>query len=173
MPARNVSYSVQQAEATTFGDRTFDAVCVAQALHWFDIDRFFAEARRVLKPRGVILVTGYGWSGVSRRFDHALFESVIKPIQPLWPSQNKLLIDGYRDVPFPFERIEMPRMSIEMRWTFGQMLDYIGTWTAMRSMIEIDPAFLVRCTADLQRAWGGDEAKLVTMPLVVLCGRHA
>src|SRR5690349_22780054 len=57
--APGVTYSVQPAEKTTFADASFDAVCVAQAVHWFDADRFNAEARRVLKPGGVILVTAY------------------------------------------------------------------------------------------------------------------
>src|SRR5688500_9928367 len=34
-----VTYSVQPAEGTNFAPASFDAVCVAQALHWFDDDR--------------------------------------------------------------------------------------------------------------------------------------
>jgi hypothetical protein len=51
--APSVHYSVQPAEATTFASASFDAVCVAQALHWFDIERFYAEVRRVLRPGGI------------------------------------------------------------------------------------------------------------------------
>jgi ubiquinone/menaquinone biosynthesis C-methylase UbiE len=44
---------VQSAESTTFIDESFDAVCVAQALHWFDYELFWPEVQRVLKPSGV------------------------------------------------------------------------------------------------------------------------
>jgi ubiquinone/menaquinone biosynthesis C-methylase UbiE len=171
--AANVRYSVQPAEATNFQDGTFDAVCVAQALHWFDVDRFYAEVKRVLRPRGVLLVTAYGWSGVSPEFDAEQKRLVIDPIEPYWPPQNQLIMRGYRDLPFPFERIEMPPMAIEVRWTLDQYVDYMGTWTATRRLLEKDPEFLARARAGLRKAWPEPEARTVTMPLVVLCGRHA
>jgi SAM-dependent methyltransferase len=172
-PAPNVRYSVQPAESTGFAPASFDAVCVAQALHWFDVDRFYAEVKRVLRPRGVLLVTAYGWSGVSPEFDIEQQRVVIDPIEPYWPPQNQLIMRGYRDLAFPFERIEMPPMAIEVRWTLDQYVDYMGTWTATRRMLEKDPAFLDNARAELRKAWPGPEARTVTMPLVVLCGRHA
>ena len=48
--APNVRYSVQPAESTSFAAASFDAITVAQARHWFDLDRFHAEVRRVLRP---------------------------------------------------------------------------------------------------------------------------
>ena len=168
-----MTYSVQPAESTSFASASFDAVCVAQALHWFDVDRFYAEVKRVLKPRGVLLVTAYGWSGVSPEFDVEQKRIVIDPIEPYWPPQNQLIMRGYRDLPFPFEPIEMPPMSIEVRWTLDQYVDYMGTWTATRRLVEKNPRFLDNARAELRKAWPGPEARTVTMPLVVLCGRHA
>jgi SAM-dependent methyltransferase len=40
------------AEALPFGPRALDAVTVAQAFHWFDADRAFAELARTLRPGG-------------------------------------------------------------------------------------------------------------------------
>ena len=40
IPGKNIEYSVQLAEETNFPDCHFDAVTVAQALHWFQLDRF-------------------------------------------------------------------------------------------------------------------------------------
>lgn len=170
-PAPNVTYSVQPAEATSFAPASFDAVCVAQALHWFDFDRFYAEVRRVARPGGLLLVTAYGWSTVSPEFDPVLGRAVLEPIKPHWPPQNQLIMDGYRDVPFPFERVEFPKIAIEVRWTLGQYLAYIATWTATRRHLEADPGFLERARPELAAAWGGETERLVTMPLLVLCGR--
>lgn len=33
---------------------------MAQAVHWFDLDKFYAEADRILKPNGVLALLGYG-----------------------------------------------------------------------------------------------------------------
>ena len=173
MAAPNIAYSVQPAERTRFADASFDAVCVAQALHWFDVERFYAEVKRVLRPQGVILVTGYGWSSVSRDFDRALRRVVIEEVKSLWPPQNALLVNGYRDLPFPFEPVEFPKAAIEVEWTFDQTIDYVGTWSATRRKLEADPGFLDREREALRDAWGSEATRTVTMPLVVLCGRHA
>ena len=172
-PAANVTYSVQPAEQTGFAAASFDAICVAQAVHWFDLERFYAEVRRVLKPRGVLLVTAYGWSGVDEGVDRVVTQFVLPAIRPHWPPQNQLIIDGYRDLPFPFERIGWPAMAIEVAWTLAQYLDYIATWTATRRLVEREPDFLARVREALAPAWPNGEPRTVTMPLVTLCGRHA
>src|SRR5688500_2863417 len=171
-PAPNVAYSVQPAEATNFPPASFDAVCVAQALHWFDVDRFYAEVKRVLKPGGLILVVGYGWSTYTPRFEREFMREVIEPVRPYWPPQNKLLWDGYRDLPFPFEPVAFPKMVIEADWTLAQVMDYVATWTATRRLAEGDPGFLARAQARLALAWGDDERQRVTFPLHIQCGRH-
>lgn len=171
--AANVRYSVQPAESTSFAPASFDAVCVAQALHWFDFERFYAEVRRVTRPGGLLLVTAYGWSSTTPEFDRVLKRAVLAPIKPLWPPQNQLIMDGYRDVPFPFERMAFPEMAIEVRWSLRQHLDYIATWTATRRMEEREPGFLARAEGELREAWGADEPRRVTMKLLVICGRVA
>jgi SAM-dependent methyltransferase len=49
------------AEAMPFGRATFDAVTVAQAFHWFDVDHAFGELYRVLRPHGRIGVLWNDW----------------------------------------------------------------------------------------------------------------
>ena len=55
----NVTFAVEPGERCSLPDASVDAVCVAQALHWFDRDVFFAECARVLKPGGVLVAWGY------------------------------------------------------------------------------------------------------------------
>jgi ubiquinone/menaquinone biosynthesis C-methylase UbiE len=45
------------AEKTELKDNSVDLVVVAEALHWLEIDKFFAECDRILKPGGVIAVS--------------------------------------------------------------------------------------------------------------------
>ena len=49
----HVHYAAMAAEAAALGTATIDLVTVAQALHWFDVRKFFGEVDRVLKPDGV------------------------------------------------------------------------------------------------------------------------
>src|SRR5215831_1555408 len=58
-PHPRVEYAVAPAEKCPLPDHTADLVTVAQALHWFDFDRFYAEVRRVARPGGLLAVTCY------------------------------------------------------------------------------------------------------------------
>ena len=72
IPHTRVRYSVQPAEATDFPDASFDAVTVAQALHWFDLDRFWPEVQRVLRPGGFFAAWGYAWPRLGAPLDAIL-----------------------------------------------------------------------------------------------------
>ena len=43
-------------EATNLPDHSVDVITVAHALHWFNIDAFRKECRRILKPDGLVIV---------------------------------------------------------------------------------------------------------------------
>ena len=49
-------YAVAAAEALPLGTGTVDLVTVGSGVHWFDQRRFAAEAARVLRPGGALLV---------------------------------------------------------------------------------------------------------------------
>lgn len=55
----NIFYSQQPAEKTNFPDQEFDLVLISQSIHWFDLDEFFLEAKRVLKSNEIIAAIGY------------------------------------------------------------------------------------------------------------------
>ncbi|MCH7321968.1 class I SAM-dependent methyltransferase [Solibacillus sp. MA9] len=43
-------------EATSLADHSVDAITVAQAFHWFDIEKFKQECTRILKPNGLVIL---------------------------------------------------------------------------------------------------------------------
>src|ERR1044071_6234468 len=51
-PHPKVEFRVASAERSGLPDGTVGLITVAQALHWFDLERFHAEATRVLRPDG-------------------------------------------------------------------------------------------------------------------------
>jgi ubiquinone/menaquinone biosynthesis C-methylase UbiE len=168
-----VRYSVAPAERTAFPDAGFDAVCVAQALHWLDQDAFHAEVHRVLKPRGVFAAWGYDGMRVLGEFDEAFRRVVLEPIAHLWPPQNRLLWRGYVDLPFPYERIETPAFAIQLRWTFAQLMDYLATWTAVKRYVaQGHPSFLHDAADALVPIWRSEGSRTIVMPLHVVCGRR-
>lgn len=55
-----VSFRVGQAESLEFQmDNSVDLVTIAQAMHWVDTYKFYAEVDRVLKPGGALVSYGY------------------------------------------------------------------------------------------------------------------
>jgi RimJ/RimL family protein N-acetyltransferase/ubiquinone/menaquinone biosynthesis C-methylase UbiE len=66
-PFENAKIINGTAEATTISNKIADVITCAQALHWFDPDKFREECRRIGKP-GVIVIAVYnntpGGSGV-------------------------------------------------------------------------------------------------------------
>src|SRR6185503_15450829 len=53
-PHSKIEYRVALAEQSGLPDASVSLVTVAQALHWFDLNRFYAESKRVLVPNGVL-----------------------------------------------------------------------------------------------------------------------
>jgi len=54
-----ITYMVAAAEKTEIASRSVDLIVVAQALHWFHLEKFYAEVRRVSKSGGVLAVWSY------------------------------------------------------------------------------------------------------------------
>jgi len=65
-------FTVQAAESRVFEANAFDLVSVAQALHWFELDRFWPEVTRALKPRGIFACYCYSWHQVSPEIDEVV-----------------------------------------------------------------------------------------------------
>jgi ubiquinone/menaquinone biosynthesis C-methylase UbiE len=168
-----VRYSVQPGERTDLPAGSFDAVTVAQALHWLDLDRFYAEVRRVLRPRGVIAAWAYDWSQVTPAVDFALERHLLVKIKPHWPEQVNRMQAGFMQMPFPFEPVAVPPVRIDVAWTLRQYLDYVETWSATRAYVaKHGRAVLDKTESAMREAWADAGTRNVTMPLHVRCGRH-
>ncbi|MEF2278580.1 methyltransferase domain-containing protein [Deinococcus sp. YIM 134068] len=55
-PHPRVTYARAPAEALPIPDHALDVLTVAQAFHWFDRAAFLGEARRTLRPNGVLFM---------------------------------------------------------------------------------------------------------------------
>lgn len=174
-PHPRVQYSVQPAERVDYAPDSFDAVCVAQALHWFDIEGFYAELRRVLRADGIVVVWGYDWFAVDPAFD-AGFQAGFKALtQPYWDPRLALVWNGYRDIPFPFEPIAAPSFAMELDWDFATLMRYVATWSAVqRYLAAHGDAAPARLVAQLAPLWGEpDRVRRVRMPIHLRAGRNA
>lgn len=172
-PHPRIHYSVQASEATDFADAGFDAVCVAQALHWFDYARFWPEVQRVLKPGGVFAAWGYAFQFVTPEIDAVVQRECLDLLEPYWAEQNKLLWDGYRAIEIPLAALPVPELEMAMEWNCEQFLAYIHTWSATRRCMEQQgEEFFLRLMEQVRALWGS-EVRKVRMEFYLVAGRKA
>ena len=129
----NVSYQVQSAEHTSFAEQSFDLITVAQAIHWFNFDSFYAEVRRTLRPEGILAVIGYGLIQLQQLELQGCIERLyFKTLTGYWDAERRYIDEAYQTIPFPFEEIATPELSMSFQWSAAQLLDYLNTWSALK-----------------------------------------
>ena len=131
-----IEYAVSESEDTNFADNSFDLVCVAQALHWFQHDQFWNEVKRVLKPNGIFAAWGYTWPRVNTEVDQIVKEKILNSIAPYWAPQNKLLWNHYADIDIPFKNVSTPAMKMQVVWDLDEFIGFIRSYSATRRCIE-------------------------------------
>lgn len=131
-PHPRVSYRRARAEASGLDSGSVDLITVAQALHWLDHPAFFAEAKRVLRPGGVIAAWGYGLVRISSEIDAVLEEYCYCTLRGYWAPERRFVEERYCSITFPFEELQPPVFTLELHWTLPHLLGYLRTWSATR-----------------------------------------
>ncbi len=90
-----------------------------------------------------------------------------------WSPHRKLVDEGYRSLPFPFEELESPALELSADWNLADFAGYVMTWSAVRALAKAEGAAPIEAFhADVARAWGPAEARRsVRWPLSVRAGR--
>jgi ubiquinone/menaquinone biosynthesis C-methylase UbiE len=169
--ADNIIYSVQPAEQTDFPDHHFDLVIVAQAIHWFDFEKFYAEVKRTCKENALLIVIGYGILHVSPEIDAVIGRFYKNVIGPYWDKERRYIDEQYQTIPFPFKEIQMPRFSNTYAWTMEHLIGYLNTWSAVKHFTKqngTNPVDDLR--KEIAAVWMQDEIE-VSFPLLLRVGR--
>jgi SAM-dependent methyltransferase len=169
-----VDYRVAPAENSGIESETLDLIMVAQALHWFDLGRFYAEARRVLKPDGILAASAYNLLRVEQVIDEVVNRYYYEVVGPFWPSERKL-VEQFADLSVPFREIGPPKFEMTAQWNLDHLLGYLQTWSSTQRFIAAkgtDP--LEQIIDELRTAWGdSQQTRNVTWPLVLRIGIKA
>jgi len=168
-----ITYRVAPAEASGLEDASVDLVAAAQALHWFDRPRFWAEARRVLRPRGVVAVWTYLLFEIAPEIDPIVREFYRDVVGPFWPPERRITEERYRGIEFPFAEFAAPNFLIEQPVTLNDVTGYIRTWSATRAFMKHhrqDPVDTL--VAKLAGPWGTPQSvRLARWPVAMRIGR--
>jgi SAM-dependent methyltransferase len=173
-PHSRVEYRVATAEDCGLEDNSVDLVAVAQAIHWFKLEKFYAEVKRTLRPGGVIAVWAYGINHVEgKEIDQLVQEYYSETVGPYWPPERHIVEAEYRTIPFPFAELPSRRFDIEVEWTLEQLLGYYSSWSATNRYIKANGTNPIEPLAvALKPLWGGVERKRrVRWPVALRAGR--
>ena len=164
----NVDFAVEPGEACSLADASVDAVCVAQALHWFDLPHFFAECDRVLKPGGILLAWGYQDIEVDAELADAN-AGLQARIRNDWAPQRWFIDEAYAGFDFPFEKVEAPHFELRAEWILPRLLGYFSSYSATKTHREFTGEDAVALHADaIAAAWGKPErARMMRWPMFV------
>jgi ubiquinone/menaquinone biosynthesis C-methylase UbiE len=127
----NIIYKKEPAEHSSLEDSSVDLITIAQAIHWFDFKKFYAEVRRVAKPNAAIAAFTYSLFEVTdSRVNELVQHFYWKETHAYWDAERTLVDEEYRTIPFPFKEIKAPAFFMEYQWSTEQLLGYMNTWSA-------------------------------------------
>ncbi len=170
-----IQYRTAPCDASGLPEESVDLVTVAQALHWFDPERFYQEARRVLRPDGAIAV----WCYILPVIDGGYCDELIQgfyhdTLQGYWSPERAHVDAGYRSLPFPFDELEFLAPSMRVQWTLPQFGGYLRTWSAVLKYVaenDVDP--VTPLIDSLAQHWGDPKvAREIGWPLAFRVGRR-
>ena len=153
-----------------------DLVTVAQAMHWFDFDRFFTSVNTMVKPGGCVAASTYTLPRISPAIDE-MVDAFYKKSHPFWEPQRTYIDEQYRTIPFPFS--PLPGRSdtgpipfectkdMRVEDLFGALLSWSATQTAKERGVELVDE---ETRKDFERARGETEVQTAHWPIYLLVG---
>lgn len=170
-PHEKITYKDVTAENSGIESASCDLITVATAIHWLDTDKFNPEAKRILKPGGVIAVWTYADTNITPEIDAQSWFYSREVIGKYWPNENRKAWNFEEMTPFPFERIITPQFAITLKWKLEDYLNYLYTWSATHNYINaMGENPLEKVYDEFKKLWGEKE-RMVTWKINMKAGR--
>ena len=170
-----IHYRQGAAEQSDLRSDSVDAVLVAAAIHWLDVERFNQEVCRVLRPGGLLVWLGYEpIQGAPKDLQNWLSRLYHERLNPFWPPERIHVDTCYSDLDFPVCAQPLPKgLLITEHWTQSELLGFISTWSALRQASQqVDGNDQVRSlrntiSDELSQIWPQDSDQLtLQLPLM-------
>ena len=172
-PHPGVTYRVAPAEQTGLEPASVDLLTAAQAAHWFDLPAFWREAGRIVRPGGVVALITYNLLRIHPALDAVLDVFHHQTLDPWWPPERHMVMEGYAGLDFPFQNLPFPPLTMSLEWNLPALLRYFGTWSAVQAAERatgVSP--LPALAQQIAPLWGDPEIRrLISWPLAGRIGR--
>ncbi len=168
-----VNYKVEPAELCTLPHHSVDIITVAQAIHWFDHERFYATTKRVMKKDAIIAAWAYGLPFISHDIDNIIRNFHDNVVGDHWQDENRMIDNEYKTLPFPFEELQAPTFFMKKRSSLEELMGHVTTWSATKRFIaagNADPVPILR--EQLGRHWMAADTKELSWQLILKIGKN-
>lgn len=171
----NIHYEMFPAEKADISDNRIDLITVAQAAHWFDLDKFYSEVTRVGKSNGILAIWSYGMHQIDNDIDKISAKLNVNGdiLGKYWPKETNYVKDDYKTIPFPFKEIIPPKFEMNVCWSLDDLVSYMQTWSAVKRFStekKFNPLTLV--IDELEKLWGKHEdQKIVKWDINIRVGK--
>jgi SAM-dependent methyltransferase len=162
-PHPRIDYRVAGSERSGLDDRSVDLIAVASAMHWFDLDRFYAEVNRVARPGAILAAWTYHVAHVDPPFDRVLGRFYTEIVFPYFGAGARLVDDRYATITLPGAPIPGRDFHVQASWNLDQMLAFIRSWSGTQEYLRqrgTDPVALI--ARELESVWG-DRTRMHTV----------
>lgn len=168
-----VRYRVAPAHQSGLETSSVDLVTVAAAIHWFDLETFYAEARRVLRPGGVLAAWTYHVCYVEPPFDEVFLDFYRDVVGPYFPAGASLVDRRYETLELPGTPLPAPRLAASVEWSLDRLRAFVMSWTGTLKFTEEHGESPVEALmAEVSPIWGDPAAtRTLRWPLYVRVAR--
>jgi SAM-dependent methyltransferase len=170
MPHDRIDYRAERVERCSLDDASVDAVLAAQSAHWFQLDRFYAEVRRVVRPGGLIVLSTYAYPRVDPRSER-IIQAFVEGLESWWAPNASHPFSRYESLEFPFEPVEFPTFECRMIWSLTDLLKFLMTWSGVSRAVTANGSGIIEgLHAQLEPIWGGS-TRSIAWPIWTRTGR--
>ncbi|XP_042226219.1 putative methyltransferase DDB_G0268948 [Homarus americanus] len=166
---QNVVYKEGLAEHMPVENASVDLVTSCAAVHWFNLDTFYKEVDRVLRPGGVLAC--YSYLACTPLYAGKNLRSTIlemhSNLDPNWSMGHRHLNSDYGTLPaFSPEEVFISsneeKFVVETDATLDSIIGYLSSWSAVQKLQdregeEVVSQFLSKCKHRLQDEMGTTE----------------
>ena len=152
---RHVEFEVGSADKLPIESSSVDLVTCAQAWHWLDPARFYAEAKRVLNAKGTLAVYGYGNVELADRAGDRLVSEFYARLRRggYWHQRRAHIDNQYKAVDLGtgglFSVSQRRELTMFHTMSLPHFMGYVSTWSGYCSYAEAHPGNSI--LQDLQR----------------------
>ncbi|CAL1546808.1 unnamed protein product [Lymnaea stagnalis] len=133
---QNITFHISPAEELSFiRSSSVDLVTIAQALHWLDLKKFYAEVDRILKPGGSLIAYGYGICSLKPEEAEHIFSHIYHEVLPsFWAEGRKMVEEKYASIDLPYPGwIRDDSLNIVKKCSVSDFIGYMGSWSAINN----------------------------------------